>query len=306
MKSITTAPFLAVLASALLGGVQSHAATLATPYGMLVTIAENPGQFNSTLSGTSVQTFDNLLGVRNNVVWDGVGTFDHLNVIRANAYGGAPSATSPNGSAYAVEGLGSVTKTTLKLDHSSSFFGLFWSAGDAKNDLKFYDKGDLVANFTTANLMSLLPRSYYGNPITTGPNAGKNSGEPYAFINFLGAENTAWDEIVFSNNGSSGFEADNYTTRVEGWHPGTDGTLPGKAVISLETKNGVQTVSKVTSATTVGNKLSLNLVNSKTGLSSLLEFAPSAPGAPAPPLPAVVAFVSVIALKGFRRKKAAA
>jgi hypothetical protein len=293
------------LLSLLMGATQIHAASVASDFSMIITTSEGVGSFNSTLSGTSVQTFDNLSGVNKNVVWEGVGTFDELNVIPANAYGGAPSKEMPTGTAYAVEGIGKVTQTTLKLNEASSYFGLYWSAGDSANDLKFYSNGVLVADFTTANLMNMLPKSYYGNPITEGNNAGANKGEPYGFINFIGGADTSWDTIVFGNTQGSGFEADNYTVRSEGWNPTKDGALPGTAVVALESSGGVQTVSKITSASMKDDKLVLNVVDSKTGKSSVLNFAPAAPAAPAPPIGAVAAFVSVIALKGLRRKKAA-
>lgn len=295
----------AALLSLLMGATQIHAASVAPDFSMIITTSEGVGAFNSTLSGTNVQTFDNLSGVNKNVVWDGVGTFDEINVIPANAYGGAPSAAMPTGTAYAVEGIGKVTQTTLKLNEASSYFGLYWSAGDAANDLKFYSNGVLVADFTTANLMNMLPKSYYGNPIAEGNNAGQNKGEPYGFINFIGGADTSWDTIVFGNTQGSGFEADNYTVRSEGWNPKTDGALPGTAVVALQSSGGVQTVSKITSATMKDDKLVLNTVNTKTGASSVINFAPAAPAAPAPPIGAVAAFVSVVALKGLRRKKAA-
>ncbi len=301
-----TTPLFPALLTLLAGATLSHAATMVPDYSMIITTSEGVGAFNSSLSGTSVQTFDNLLGIRKDVVWEGVGTFDQLNVMKADAYGGAPGAKSPNGSAYAVEGIGKVATTTLKLNESSSYFGLYWSAGDSANDMKFYDKGVLVADFTTANLMNMLPKSYYGNPIKDGPNSGKNADEPYGFINFFGGQNTAWDTIVFSNTQNSGFEADNYTVRSEGWNPKIDGALPGTAVISVESSGGVQTVSKISSVTTSGDKLILTVKDAKTGLSKILNFAPAAPAAPAPPMSAVVAFVSVIALKALRRKKVAA
>ncbi len=301
-----TSPVLVALLALAAASFHSHAASVATDYSMVITTSEGVGAFNSSLKGTSVQTFDNLLGVRQNVVWEGVGTFDQLNVIKADVYGGAPSDSSPIGTPYAVEGIGKVATTALKLNESSSYFGLYWSAGDSANDLKFYDKGVLVADFTTANLMSMLPESYYGNPIEKGPNSGKNSAEPYGFINFFGGANTSWDTIVFGNTQGSGFEADNYTVRSEGWNAKTDGALPGTPVISVESRGGVQTVSKITSVVSTGDKLVLTVKDAKTGLSRMLNFAPAAPAAPAPPMSAVVAFVAAIAFKGLRRKKATA
>jgi hypothetical protein len=285
-----------------LDGAASKSAS--TKYSMIVTTAEGVGAFNTTLNNTNVQTFDNLKGVNSNVVWEGVGTFDQLNVIPANVYGGAPSKDMPNGTPYAVEGIGQVAVTTLKLNAASSYFGLYWSAGDAANDLKFYSNGVLVADFTTANLMNLLPKSYYGNPIEEGSNAGGNKGEPYGFINFIGDANTSWDTIVFGNNHGSGFEADNYTVRTNGWNPAQDGELPGTPVVYLESNDGKQTVSQIGGAKLDGDKLVLSIVDPKGGLKTV-DFAPSAPAAPAPPITIIAAFASVIALKGLRRKTAA-
>lgn len=288
-------------------GATSHvqAASTSEVYNLLITTSEGVGSFNSSLSGTSVQTFDNLIGINRNVVWKDVGTFDQLNVLKADVYGGAPSASSPRGTNYAVEGLGAVKQTTLSLNEASSYFGLYWSAGDGANNLRFYSDGELVADFTTANLMNLLPKSYYGNPITTGPNAGKNAGEPYGFINFFGDANTTWDKIVFTNTSSSGFEADNYTTRVEGWDPVEDGKLPGTPVVAVQSTGGDQTVSKITSFTTAAdNSVVMEVVDMETGVASMLDFAPAAPAAPAPSLGIMAAFASVLALKGFKLKKA--
>jgi hypothetical protein len=304
MKTNNTVSLILAAVAIAAGSVQSQAASTTQDFNMLITTSEGVGAFNSSLSGTSVQTFDDLIGVNKNVVWKGVGTFDQLNVIKANVYGGAPNATSPLGTNYAVEGLGVVKQSTLTLDQPSSYFGLYWSAGDAANQLKFYKGGQLVADFTTANLMSMLPKSYFGNPIATGPNAGKNTGEPYGFINFFGDANTTWDQIVFTNTTTSGFEADNYTSRVEGWSPVEDGKLPGTPVVAVQSSGGKQTVSKVASVTTAkDNSLVVNVVNSKTGVASMLSFAPAAPAAPAPPMSVMAAFASVIALKGLKRRK---
>ncbi len=275
MKTSTTTSLLIIAAAAITSIARLNASD------MIISTSEGVGAFNTTLGNVNVETFDSLsTGVNNNVSWNGVGTFDSLNVKNADQYGGAPTAASPNGSKYAVEGLGVVNTTTLKLNTASSYFGLYWSAGDAANDLKFYNGTTLVADFTTANLMNKLPGSYYGNPITSGYNAGANSGEPYGFINFVGDANTSWDSIVFGNNGGSGFEADNYTSRVNGWNPTTDGALPGKPL--LELKDGqITTISAVPAG-----------------------FA--AAGAPAPPMTACLAFAGVLLLQALRRAKSVA
>jgi len=240
----------------------------------IITAASGPGSFNTTLGGTSVMTFDNLnTGVNNNVSWSGVGTFDSLNIKNADQYGGA------NGTRYAVEGLGVVPTTTLSLNQSSSYFGMWWSAGDAANQLNFYKSGSLVASFDTANLMSQLSSAYNGNP-NSGTYHGQDSGEKFGFINFIGDATTSWDQIQFSNNAGSGFEADNYTSRVAGWNPATDGTIPGTPV--LELKNGVYS-----------------------NISSVPAGFAAAPSAPAPPMTACLAFAGVLVLQALRRKRSA-
>ena len=244
---------------------------------MLVTTSEGANSVNSTLANTYAETFDNLsIGKNNNVSWNGVGTFDSLNIKAGDVYGGA------HGSQYAVEGLSgnsAVAKTTLSLNQSSGYFGMWWSAGDAANKLDFYSGNSLVASFTTKTLTDNLPSAYNGNPfISASAPGGNDSSEKFGFINFIGDANTSWDSIVFSNNGSSGFEGDNYTSRVNGWNPTTDGALPGTPL--LELKNGVTTLITALPA----------------------GFAVAAPGAPAPPLTACLAFAAIIVLQTLRKK----
>jgi hypothetical protein len=242
----------------------------------VITVAENANDYNSSLKNTSAFNFDNLkLGVNKNVTWTGVGTFDQLNVLKTDQYGGAPDAAFSKGSPYSVQGVGSSVKaTTLTLNKASSYFGFWWSAGDASNQLQFFNGKNLVAEFTTKTLMANLPKDYYGNPM----NRSLNHGEPYAFINFFGDGSMKWDRIVFTNVTSSGFESDNYTSRVQTWTPKTDGKLPGRAV-----------------AMVTGTKV--------TALSSLPSSWKSGPGAPLPPFSA---FLVLAGLLLFRRSKVAA
>jgi len=241
----------------------AHAATM-------VTIAEDPGDYNSSLLNTSVYNFDSInIGLNRNVNWKGVGTFDQLNILKANQYGGAPTDSFPKGSPYSVQGVGSpVKQTVLTLDTPSSYFGVFWSAGDAANRMSFYNGTEIVAEFTTANLMNLLPKEYYGNPL----DRRMNPGEPYGFINFYGDSSTSWDRVVFSNTSTSGFESDNYTSREQAWSAKEDGAIAGRPVALVE-----------------GTKV------------SKLDVLPDrwqAPAAPIPPVYALIAFAVVAILRG--------
>ena len=108
---------------------------------------------------------------------------------------------------------GKQTFSTLNLTTAQSYFGLWWSAGDANNVLEFYSKGNLVERITTADVVSYITKlpnktSYYGNPNSAFKN--QNSGEPYAFINFYDVAGT-FDQVKFTNIGGTGFESDNHT-----------------------------------------------------------------------------------------------
>ncbi len=248
----------------------------------LVTYMENPDLTNTTLANSSVFDFNSLnTGNNYNVVWEGVGTFDQLHIKTADTYGGATDDTHPFGTKYSVQGVGTtVSVTTLDLFTDSSYFGFWWSAGDAANKLEFYNDGELVQEFTTASLLGILGDEYYGNP----KNRDLNSSEPYAFINFFGDSSTSWDQIVFTNVATSGFESDNYSSRVASWNPPTDGPLPGKPVAIIDPHGETP----VTEEDLVGS-----------------YWENSAPGAPAPPLPLILAF-GLAAIVKFRKKPQAA
>jgi hypothetical protein len=228
---------------------------------VIVTYAEDTARQLTTLSNASVFTFDALTANKKytNLAWSGVGTFDSIYIKSTDQYGGATNGGFPNGSPYAVEStsVGSpdnVVKTTLSLTTPVAYFGFWWSAGDAFNVLDFYSGATLVAEFTTDNLMKKLPQSYYGNP----KDRSLNSGEPYAFINFFGAGGSTWDQIQFSNDGSSGFEADNYTVRTQAY-----GSLPGENANNLPGIPVVSITGTTTSAVTQvpePNSLSLLII----------------------------------------------
>lgn len=195
---------------------------------LVVTYAEGPDEVNSTLNGTSVFDFNHLaIGTTHeDVVWSGVGSFDQVHILGADAYGGAVDPGYTTGSPYIVQAdFAGVTSTTLTLDSPHAYFGLWWSAGDAQNILEFYSGSTLVGRFTTATLLDRLATTdaYLGNPRDREINAGEN----YAFINFFGQEGTTWDRIVLGNGPGTGFESDNYTDRAAPWSLETDGPMPG-------------------------------------------------------------------------------
>jgi len=213
----------------------------------VMTYAEQAGAQLSSVSNTTLFTFDGLStgALHANVDFLGAGTIDKVYVRTADEYGGAADADFPHGSPYAVESTGSEAgnnaTTTLTLVTPSAYFGMWWSAGDAANTLKFYNNNVLVAQFDTAWLDSKVTSSYYGNPVP-GANAGKDSSEPFAFINFYGVNDATFNQIVFGNTGNSGFESDNWTLRTAayGTELGDGDTLPGVPVEEVSGTNSTQ------------------------------------------------------------------
>lgn len=248
----------------------------------IVTISENPLQTTSSLSNTNVFDFNSMSrGLNTNVLWSGVGSFDQLYISGANVYGGAYDPITGSASQFSAVGSRWAQTSVLTLDESSSYFGLWWSAGDAGNRLSFYNGDNLVTQYTTSSMFGNLNLSneYYGNPLT-----GQNSREPYAFINFYGDELTSWDRIELTQVGGGGFESDNYTSRVEGLGADDLGSEVGLVIAEV---SGAETEIVTDSYSTW-----------------ISEYVQAAPSAPTPPFYALIVFAVVIVLRDrFRRLK---
>ncbi|MEH1866976.1 MAG: hypothetical protein V7K69_18475 [Nostoc sp.] len=167
----------------------------------------------SNLLSYNVQNFDgsttgySAAGLQ----WTGVGNYTNTLIVDKDQYGGAGG----TGKYFDVDTSRSGNKQTVSTldltNNPQSYFGLWWSAGDANNVLEFYSKGSLVERITTADVVSYIAKlpnktSYYGNP--NSPT--QNTGEPYAFINFYDVAGT-FDQVKFTNVGGTGFESDNHT-----------------------------------------------------------------------------------------------
>jgi hypothetical protein len=138
-----------------------------------------------------------------------------ITISAANEYGGVSR----------TDYFATVSKNSYTLNLTTSgnipgvnYFGLWFSALDSGNDLKFYEKNaggveTLVYDFTPTLFMSLVGKctgsnAFCGNPTTAF--SGQDSGEQFAFLNFF--DTTGYfDEIVFTETTSAGFESDNHT-----------------------------------------------------------------------------------------------
>jgi len=179
----------------LLAATSAHAAIVFT--------VENAGVQQTSMSGTITESFNLLATGALSAYTSQIGQYSPGGVIsNPNAWGGA------NQSLYIAVGAQSQTTSyTLDFGKDINFFGLNWQAGDNKNELRFFNDGNLVQAFTTSQVFATLPSAYSGNP-----NTGQNKVEKYAFFNFTGTEGTVFDQVMFYNNGTStGFETDNHT-----------------------------------------------------------------------------------------------
>lgn len=238
-----------LIKSAIASGVVLSLATISRPAmaaSFTVTI-EDPGKQNansSKLINSHIQNFDgqaagyDTQGFQWKDEKKNIGSYSTTLIINADRYGGAGGEkqyfdvdTNRSGNGQTV--------STLKLTEAQKYFGLWWSAGDANNELKFLSQGKVIETITTANVVDYIGKlsnktSYYGNPNETFNN--QNSWEPYAFLNFYNAGGT-FDEIQFSNNGGTGFESGNHT--IATGYKGTSGDVIIKAVPESSSALGV-------------------------------------------------------------------
>jgi hypothetical protein len=192
--------------------------------------SERPGAQSSsaTFSQMGMERFDSVrtgsgLSHRTDFGTGGVfsGQYSNLQVNAVDQYGGAGGSGR-----YAV----TFARTGYALDLSTAlaggvnYFGYWLSALDANNFVSFYRAGELLLEFTPGDLLSIVRanRAYYGNP--NAAFLGRNTGEPYAFLNFFN-ESGSFDRIVFRQAGGGGYESDNHT--VGRWlTQGTGTALP--------------------------------------------------------------------------------
>ena len=245
-----------------------------------------PSANTTALAGASVFNFNSLpLGLDTNVSWSGVGTFNKLDIVNPNIYGGATDSVNTNGTRYSIQGKGDlISSTTLTLTQNSGYFGIWLSAADTSNVITLYENGVLVANFTTATLLADLGSGYDGNP----RNRTQNAAQPYVFVNFFGDVNTKWNSIVLTGTTSTAsLESDNYASRVSTYNPNVDGSLLSGAPVERVDGNSVT----VLSPTATG--------------AALWGSSGAAPGAPAPSIYVLAIFGLVFIAKSISRGRSA-
>ncbi|HLH02394.1 MAG TPA: PEP-CTERM sorting domain-containing protein [Bryobacteraceae bacterium] len=120
---------------------------------------------------------------------------------------------------------------TVTINPSVNYFGLWFSALDAGNQLSFYRDNTLLYTFTPADFIRLVGNCP-GSGFCGNPNAnfqGGDNGQQYAYLNFYDSNGT-FNKIVFSETGGGGFESDNHAVGLLASAPGgTPVTTPEPA-----------------------------------------------------------------------------
>ncbi len=204
VRRVISSAFLAVGSLVSLGATSALADTFALSYlgaGVQTPSATNFYEtFNGAFNGTT-----NFNGSPVTGTYSGGYT-----IANADQYGGA------GGSGMYVDTNGGLTSYTLTLNANVNYFGMWFSALDQGNQLTFYNGNTLVFTFTPssyAQLVGACPTgapepNFCGNP--NGSFFNQDSGEQFAFLNFLDTNGT-FNKIVFTENPAVGnFESDNH------------------------------------------------------------------------------------------------
>lgn len=209
------ASMLAAAATILLAGAaQAH--TFQISYGnpgeqtansVVVSNADTLGVENFDGLPTGNSAFNTDYGTGNVIVGHYTGT---PSITGADQYGGA------DGTGHQIKSYNADTYTITFTNDGSipgvNYFGFWLSALDHGNQLVFKNGGVTVGVYTPDDLLNALgncPNAYCGNP--TAPFLGQDSGEPFAFVNFVDLDGF-FDEIdIYEDPHVGDYESDNHT-----------------------------------------------------------------------------------------------
>jgi hypothetical protein len=190
-----------------------------------VLTANAAGSEASTVSGVTTERFDSFKEGRYTSLTTAVGTLSSpgLEVVEADEHGGPGG----RGNYFSVGAQSGQTSATLTLRGPQAYFGFWWSAADPLNRIEFLSGGREVASFDPSSALGSLGTAYYGNP------DGGDSGEKFAYLNFIGTGGSTFDQVEFLNtNTSTGFESDNWSVGSTQLGPNS---YPGAILVNLPT-----------------------------------------------------------------------
>lgn len=214
---------ISLLASSFLLPVQSYADTFNASY--LAAGMQTPGSITSNVNTFESSVYNATAGTTTFNNSSITGTYSgSYNILAANQFGGA------GGTGNYISTSGTYT---LTLSSNANYFGLWFSALDAGNQLSFYNGNTLLYTFTAATYQAAVgactgSNAYCGNPNTAFK--GQDSGEQFAFLNFYDTNGT-FNKIVFSEAvPTSGFESDNHSIALLS----TPGSTLGTNIVTPE------------------------------------------------------------------------
>ena len=211
--------FAAALAA--VGLFAASAASAVTTIPFTITLESEAPGIQSSRAGfdaVGIETFeDRARGTNQSFVSDFggsefTGRYSGVNISTANQFGGAGGrglfATTGSTAGYSID-------LSTNRPGGVTYFGFWLSALDRRNTVSFFSGGNLLFNFKAADASAFIgglpdSRSYFCNP--NAAFAGRNCGEPYAFLNFYARGGTSFDRIVFAQaTQGAGYESDNHT-----------------------------------------------------------------------------------------------
>lgn len=206
------------LLAALLGN-----AAIGSAQAAFVVTVEAPGVTNTTATFdyVGVETFDSR-PVGNNQSFTSdfglvspvtvTGEYISVDIYAADQFGG------DNGTNYAAAFTNSgftLNLTAVSADPLVSpdlnYFGYWLSALDAGNRFELIKNGVVVFTFNPNDVLNFVNGNaqYFGNPL---PPPGRNTQEPYVFVNVFGTGGETFDAVrFFEDPPVGGYESDNHT-----------------------------------------------------------------------------------------------
>ena len=196
----------------------------------MILSVENAGVQSSQVAGVTTENFNSYAtgtyAVTNQASTVGNFTSPGIAVVGVDQFGGAGG----SGNYFAIGIESGTTTATLTFSAAQSYFGFWWSAADAGNQIALYSAGKLLGNFSAATTIAALNSNYNGNP-NGSFNGTTNPDQKYAYLNFTGTNGTTIDKVVFTNASlNTGFEADNFSIRAAA--TGISGTVVNGGFVS--------------------------------------------------------------------------
>jgi len=164
---------------------------------------------------------------------------------------------------------------TIDLTNDNKYLGLWWSAGDTGNTVKFYENSTLLLTLTTADIINVLGANpgtgaswtgknndnagnvltstngalyrkawYFGHPrgyasTTPSANSSVDNSEPFVYLHMFASGNFKFNKVTLSG---AGFEFDNLALS-------TQSMTPDPSLVLVETLYGNHTVTFDSNAT---------------------------------------------------------